>query len=122
MEFMFEKLEVYQRALNFVEATDELLDSAKGRFPHSRVDQLSRATLSIPLNIAEGNGRFRPGDRRQFFTVARGSAFEIVPLLQILHRKKKLDDIKYQQFYSDLQIIAKMLTKLIQREESKAAS
>jgi four helix bundle protein len=121
MEFMFEKLEVYQRALSFVEAVDELLEQVKGRIPYSRADQLSRASLSVPLNIAEGNGRFRPSDRRQFFVVARGSAFECVPILQVLRRKNLLESNRYQKLYSELQVVAKMLSKLIQREENKVA-
>ena len=120
MEFMFEKLEVYQRSLSFVEKTDELLESVKGKTQYSRIDQLSRASLSIPLNIAEGNGRFRPNDRRQFFTVARGSAFECVPVLQVFRRKKLIEDSDYKLLYSELQIISKMLSKLIAREECTA--
>lgn len=122
MEFMFEKLEVYQRALSFTEVIDDLLDLLKSRISLIKADQLSRASLSIPLNIAEGNSRFRPNDRRQFFTIARGSIFECVPIIQILQRKQLIDDVKYQQLYSELQIIAKMLSKLIVREEGKAAT
>ena len=121
-EFLFEKLDVYQRSLAFVEAADEILSQQKGQIPYSRADQLSRASLSIPLNIAEGNGRFRPNDRRQFFTIARGSVFECVPILQIMLRKKLLEPSRYREIYSELQILARMLTKLMQREESKAGS
>jgi len=121
-EFLFEKLEVYQRSLTFVEAADDLISQLKGQIPYSRADQLSRASLSIPLNIAEGNGRYRPNDRRQFFTVARGSAFECVPILQIMLRKGLLEPNRYQGLYSELHILAKMLTKLMQREESKVTS
>jgi four helix bundle protein len=121
-EFLFEKLDVYQRSLAFVEAADEILSQQKGQIPYSRADQLSRASLSIPLNIAEGNGRFRPNDRRQFFTIARGSVFECVPILQIMLRKKLSEPSRYREIYSELQILARMLTKLMQREESKAGS
>jgi four helix bundle protein len=47
------------------------------------VDRLNRAALSIATNLAEGNGRFTKPDRRNFFIVARGSAQECVPLLEI---------------------------------------
>jgi four helix bundle protein len=95
-------------------------DKNRGLLPFSRADQLSRASLSIPLNIAEGNGRFRPNDRRQFFTVARGSAFECVPILQLLKRQNLITQSLFDNFYSQLQVLAKMLSSLILREESKA--
>jgi hypothetical protein len=44
-----------------------------------------------------------------------------VPILQVLQRKKLVEDAKYLQLYPALQIIAKMLLKLIQFEETKAA-
>jgi four helix bundle protein len=56
-------------------------------------DQLSRASLSISLNLAEGNGRWHGGDRRQFFCIARGSVFECIPLLQLLQKRQVLHEI-----------------------------
>jgi four helix bundle protein len=41
-------------------------------------DQLNRAVLSVPNNIAEGNDRFTPNEKIHFFHIARGSAFECV--------------------------------------------
>ncbi|MBI2343691.1 MAG: four helix bundle protein [Deltaproteobacteria bacterium] len=58
MAFQFEKLEVCQKALDWVEAVELLCESIKGKASYSLIDQLSRTTLSIPLNIAEGNGRW----------------------------------------------------------------
>lgn len=82
MAFMFEKLEVYQKAVDFA---DEIA-AATEAFPRGYgflVDQLNRAALSIATNLAEGNGRFTKPDRRNYFTIARGSAQECVPLLEI---------------------------------------
>lgn len=82
MAFMFEKLEVYQKAVDFA---DEIAGITEN-FPRGYgflVDQLNRAALSIATNLAEGNGRFTKPDRRNFFTIARGSAQECVPLLEL---------------------------------------
>ncbi len=117
MAFQFEKLEVYQKALDWVEAIELLCESLKGKVSYSMIDQLSRASLSIPLNIAEGNGRWHKGDKRQFFWIARGSTFECVPIIQVLHRKNLLNEPQYAGYYEQLDVIAKMLTNLVKSVE-----
>ena len=77
MAFMFEKLQVYQKAVDFADQATGLTES----FPRGYgflADQLNRAALSIAANIAEGNGRFTKADRKHFFTIARGSVQECV--------------------------------------------
>jgi four helix bundle protein len=91
MPFMFEKLEVYQKAVDFADEVAALTED----FPRGYgflVDQLNRAALSIATNLAEGNGRFTKPDRRNFFTIARGSAQECVPLLEIARRRGLVND------------------------------
>lgn len=117
MAFQFEKLEVYQKSLDWVEAIETLCESLKGKVSYSMIDQLSRAALSIPLNIAEGNGRWHKGDKRQFFWIARGSTFECVPIIQVLHRKSLINEQQYADFYEQLDIMAKMLTNLVKSVE-----
>src|SRR5271157_2498305 len=86
MAFMFENLHIYQKAVTLA---DEIAAQAE-RFPRGYdflVDQLNRAALSIATNLAEGNGRFTKNDRRNFFTIARGSVQECVPLLEVARRR-----------------------------------
>lgn len=116
-KFAFENLEVYQRALSWVETIETLCESLKGKVSYTLIDQLSRASMSIPLNIAEGNGRWHKKDKRQFFWVARGSVFECVPLIQILYRKKLVNESYYASCYESLQVMAKMLTNLVKSVE-----
>lgn len=118
MAFLFEQLDVYQKSLDWVEAVETLCQSLKGKVSYSLLDQLSRASLSIPLNIAEGNGRWHKGDKRQFFWIARGSTFECVPIIQVLQRKRLIDSQTYAVYYKQLDCIAKMLTKLVQAVEA----
>ncbi|HPW45869.1 MAG TPA: four helix bundle protein [bacterium] len=113
MSFQFEKLEVYQKSLDWVETVESLCEYLKGKTSYSLIDQLSRAALSVPLNIAEGNGRWHKGEKRQFLWIARGSTFECVPIIQVLHRKTLVSEEQYAKYYEQLDVIAKMLTNLI---------
>ncbi|MEM0967302.1 MAG: four helix bundle protein [Verrucomicrobiota bacterium] len=87
--FDHEKLEVYQESIRFVCWVDELLDGIpKTLAVHN---QLDRASTSIPLNIAEGNGKHTAPDRCRFFDIARGSALECAACLDVLLARKHLD-------------------------------
>lgn len=79
MPFAFEKLLVYQKAIDFADAVCQHTEHFSRGYGFL-VDQLNRAALSIAANIAEGNGRFTIPDRRNFFGIARGSVQECVPL------------------------------------------
>lgn len=112
MTFMFENLQVYQKA---VDLADRVSAMAEG-FPRGYyflVDQLNRAALSIATNLAEGNGRFTKADRRNFFIIARGSAQECVPLLEIARRRGFIQDAQHGELRQELEVIAKMISGLI---------
>jgi four helix bundle protein len=116
MPFLFEKLDVYQKSLKFAEEVSKSSDTfPKGTY--YLIDQLSRAALSISANIAEGNGRWHKNDKKQFFLIARGSAQECVPILEICFRKKLIDNNLHQQFRASLENICKMLSGLLKSLE-----
>lgn len=81
--FDHEKMNVYTKALEFVRFAHELSKSIPTDQRHLR-DQRMRAATSIPLNIAEGNGKLSFADRRRYFEIARGSALECAAALDIL--------------------------------------
>ena len=114
MAFIFEKLDVYKKAVDFAEKICELTkDFPKGNYYLS--DQLNRAALSISTNIAEGNGRYHKADRSNFFRIARGSAFECIPILEVCNRKKLIVGENFLDLRNDIEDIAKMLSGLIGR-------
>ena len=117
MAFIFEKLIVYQKSLELVEEIEKLRRERERKIPHALMDQLFRACLSIPLNIAEGNGRWHKGDKRNFFWIARGSVFECVPLVQLLQRSQFISEGEYTALYARLEELSKMVTGLVQRFE-----
>ena len=84
IQFDHEKLDVYRVSLEFTAWAHRLSKELKGMDRSTR-DQLVRASQSIPLNIAEGNGRRPSPDRRRFFQIAYGSSLECAAILDVLH-------------------------------------
>jgi four helix bundle protein len=80
--FDHERLDVYQEAIAFCGWAGDLLSEVTVKA--SVKDQLDRASTSIPLNIAEGNGKFSNADRARFLEIARGSALECAACIDVL--------------------------------------
>ncbi len=83
MYFDHEKLTVYQKSIEFVAYVLALLPRLHRPFDNIR-DQLLRSSQPIALNIAQGNGKRSPADRRRFFEIARDSAMESAATLSVL--------------------------------------
>jgi four helix bundle protein len=111
MAFDFEKLEVYSKAKIFNKDVSLFLDAVK--LSRNKKDQLERAAFSIMLNIAEGSGRFTKPDKKNFYIIARGSAFECVAIFDYLKDRDLVDDELFSRFYNSLEEISKMLYALI---------
>jgi four helix bundle protein len=126
-QFDHEKLHVYQRALEFVAAASDLINRIPSRAAvHS---QLDRASTAIPLNIAEGSGKWTAPDRCRFYDIARGSALECAATLDVAVVKKALRAEEIVEAKQVLVAIVSMLVGLIksvapdrnyQRPEDKA--
>ena len=118
-EFWFdhEKLEVYREAIALIAWLSELLDTL-GRVGDVR-DQLDRASTSIALNIAEGNGKFSPKDRCKFFDTAHASALECAAGLDIPVARRKVTPDQIRPGKERLQGIVRMLMGLIKRNSTR---
>lgn len=104
-------------------ALQDLTPQPSESFPKGKyylADQLNRASLSIPANIAEGNGRFLPKDRRNFFVIARASAQECLPLLEVAKRRGLIKEQEHAELAQDLEVIVKMICGLIRRADMTA--
>jgi four helix bundle protein len=115
--FDHEKLEVYRESIAFVSWLAALLE---GTIRIGDVkDQLDRASNSVPLNIAEGNGKYTPKDRCRFFDIAHGSALECAAGLDVLVAKGKLTPDQIRPGKERLQKIVRMLMGLIKRNSTR---
>jgi len=109
--FDFQKLEVYQKSKKLcIEITAILRERS---FDKVTNDQLRRASFSIMLNIAEGSSRFSNKDRKNFFVVARGSAFECVAIMEYLVETNEIGQDVFADYEKKLEEISKMLFGLI---------
>ncbi|MEX0322492.1 MAG: four helix bundle protein [Puniceicoccaceae bacterium] len=111
MSLGHEKLDVYKLAINYVSFAVRVSVQLKGDNRHAK-DQWLRASQSIPLNIAEGNGKTTPADRRRFFEIARGSALECAAIQDVLEVLNILSPNDNRKHKNDLDRIAAMLSRL----------
>jgi four helix bundle protein len=109
--FDFQKLSVYQKAVDLNEILFTLLRDK--RIEHALLDQLKRAAISIALNIAEGGGRFTKADKCRFYVIARGSAFEVTACLELAERLRQISVLECQPIQFKIEEIARMLCGLI---------
>jgi len=115
--FDHERLEVYQEAIVFCGWAGELIEV----LPRvASRDQLDRASTSIPLNIAEGNGKFSPPDRARYFEIARGSAVECAACLDVLVARKLTSAEAVLRAKEKLASIVRMLIGLLRRFSERA--
>jgi four helix bundle protein len=82
-------------------------------------DQLDRASTSVPLNLAEGNGKYAPKDRCRFFDIAHGSALECAAGLDTLVAKGKLTVEQIRPGKEILQRVVRMLMGLIKKNSTR---
>ncbi len=115
--FDHEKLEVYREAIAFTAWLSTLLDGSV-RIGDVK-DQLDRASTSIALNIAEGNGKYAPKDRCRFFDIAHGSALECAAGLDVLVAKGKVTADQIRPGKESLQRVVRMLIGLIKRNSTR---
>src|SRR5262245_10510175 len=103
-----ERLEVYQRALEFHALACALVPRRGLRTVR---DQLERASLGVVLCIAEGAGRPAGGDKRRFYDVARGSVTESAAALDVLRLRGVLD----QDAHAKARLLALRLVQMLSR-------
>ena len=104
-----ERLEVYQRALEFHTLVLTFLPARGFR---TLRDQLERASLGVVLCIAEGAGRTSRQDKRRFYEMARGSMTESAAVLDVLRVRQLLELDTYRKAYGLAVRVVQMLSRL----------
>ena len=112
--FGFKELTVWKKAMGLVDdvllLTERITDSKR----HFRLcEQLESAASSIPQNVAEGKGRNSKKEFIQFLYYSRGSAYEVVTLLNTFARRNWITQEELEALEKQLLEIVKMIKGLI---------
>ncbi|MCS7471624.1 four helix bundle protein [Stieleria sp. ICT_E10.1] len=115
--FDHDRLDVYRLAIEYTADSFSLAKDLTGLRRHAR-DQWLRASQSIPLNIAEGNGKRSAKDRGRYLEIARGSALECAAIQDVLTATGGLDAATGRELKLKLKRIVSMLTRMVMKTDT----
>lgn len=118
-QFDHEKLRAYQEALRFVAWVGPIIEELPVKL--AARDQLDRASTSVVLNIAEGNGKRSTTDRCRFLDIARGSSLECAACLDVLVARHKLGADRGTEGKGILLGVVPLIAGLIARFSAQAS-
>lgn len=111
----YKDLLVWQKAMSLVVEVYKITKMLPKEETFGLSDQMRRAAVSIPSNIAEGYGRQTPKSYAQFLTIARGSAFELETQLLLCQKIHHLSSENTNTLISSISEITRMLTSIINK-------
>lgn len=109
----FKDLTVWTKSLQLVKQVYQVTNSFPDSEKFGLTNQIRRAAVSIPANIAEGYGRNSSKERRQFIAVAKGSASELEAELLVSRELDFLDEKSFIEVQTQLSEVLKMLAGLL---------
>ena len=111
---MFKNLVVWQKAMKLVREVYSLTKSFPADERYALTDQIRRAVVSIPSNIAEGSGRSSNADYGHFLAIARGSLYETMTQLQVAVDLGYISEIT-PDLDTLINEVGRMLTSMLKR-------
>jgi four helix bundle protein len=118
-DFFYRKLQVYQLSLQQVKEVYTLTKNFPQNELYGLTDQIRRAVISIPSNIAEGMGRNSIKERIHFLEIANGSLTETMCQLEIAHLLTYISDKELNNNETNLANISRLLSGLKKSLEDK---
>lgn len=114
----FRKLNVYIKAKELVKQAYALLKKFPREEQYALCDQLRRAVISVPSNIAEGSGRQSEKKQAHFYTIAYGSLMETLSQIDVACDLGYVSQEEFNQIEFLIEEEAKMLTGLVAKRKS----
>jgi four helix bundle protein len=118
MPFPHERLAFYQKSVAFLTFANDLVEHLPRGRSHI-ADQLTRASTSIVLNIAEGAGKLSRPDKRRYYLTSLGSVMECAAILDVCLRLKLITERRCEEGKGMLEEVGKMLTAVAKGMEGK---
>ena len=119
-DFYYRKLKVYHQSVRLVKDIYFLTDQFPQQERNGLINQIQRAAISIPSNIAEGMGRFSIKERMHFIEIAYGSLMEVMCQLEIAESLNYINNDQFKTQEIQVSEISKMLIGLRKNLESKS--
>lgn len=113
MSGSYTELIAWQKAMDMAEAIYLATESFPNRETFALTQQLHRAAISVPSNIAEGHARFSPRDFRHFLRQSRGSVAELETQLTLARRLGYLSAAALDPVMAQVSEVGRVLTGLI---------
>jgi four helix bundle protein len=107
-----EKLNVWKKSIDLSTSIYAITEKFPKREWYGLSQQVRKASVSIPSNIAEGSARSSPKEFSYFLSVAQGSSSEVATQLLIAKRLGYIDKHTYVEFYRDTEKIGRMISGL----------
>lgn len=114
----FRKLDAYIYAKDIVKQIYALVKKFPKEEQYALCDQLRRAVISLPSNIAEGSGRTTPKDQAHFYTIAYGSLMEVLAQLDIACELEYITETEFETLELLINKEAKILSGLVAKRNS----
>ena len=118
--FSYRDLIVWQKAMDLVDEVYSLTKHLPREELFALSDQMRRAAVSIPSNIAEGHGRKARKEFLQFLSIARGSVFELETQLSICVRQRYLTEEQVQNGFHLCEEIGRILTRISTKTDANS--
>ena len=116
----FKDLRVWQLAVNWTDKVFDVAESFPSEQRYVLGNQLTRSSLSVPSNIAEGSLRGSKKEFARFVNIARGSLAEAETQIIIAKKRRYISDDDYSEFETTILSLHKMLFKLLKSLQSES--
>ena len=109
-KYSYKNLEAYKEAKALVKQVYVLLKKFPKEEQYALCDQLRRAVISVPSNIAEGSGRTSAKDQAHFFEMAFGSLMEVDCQMDIAHELGYVSSDEHEEVAKQISQVAALLS------------